>query len=352
MFAVKVFLKRETCKHTFAPITKTIDFRVVYAEKHSLKKVFFFCFLNQNKFFKSIKRIFVKSEKQKIGNLKTHMQRHAGTLPAKRYGQRRQVGHSRLLQVHSSQSASYSLSAADQSPRDQSQLNRSSTDEDSPPPLEHSIPPNNRSSQQMSQHQQHGMSTPEEALSPQNLQLKYAHQSRDPLSALVSLQNSALQSQSQLQQQHRSPGSSPITADNMPFTTCSAATAARVLYSTPTSMPTPLAAHTSSWLAAAGASSNLTGPAGHKSRSSTNPYDAFSGLTNPYQFAAVQASPLSRLSLFSGVGVGTNEHLPHHHKQHPTDSTTSVAPSVSHSSSSQHQFQTQNPNPDFSQLLE
>jgi hypothetical protein len=116
-------------------------------------------------------------------------------------------------------------------------------------------------------------------------------------------------------------------------------------------MPTPLAAHTSSWLAAASASSNLTGPAGHKSRSSTNPYDAFSGLANPYQFAAVQASPLSRLSLFSGVGVGTNEHLPHHHKQHPTDSTTSVAPSVSHSSS-QHQFQTQNPNPDFSQLLE
>lgn len=274
------------------------------------------------------------------------MQRHAGTLPAKRYGQRRQVGHSRLLQVHSQNPGGYSLSAqTDQSPRDQSHMNRSSTDEDSVPPLDHSLA--HRSGQQLLGHQTH----PDEALSPQNLQLKYAHQSsagRDPLSALVSLQNSALHSQSQLQQQHRSPGSSPITPENMAFSSCSAATSARLLYSTPTSMATPLAAH-QTWLAAAGASSNLSGPTAHKSRSSANPYDAFSGLTNPYgSFAAVQASPLSRLSLFSGVGVGANEHLSHHHKQqHTSDSTTSATPS-----SSQHQFQPSNPNPDFSQLLE
>ena len=281
------------------------------------------------------------------------MQRHAGTLPAKRYGQRRQIGHSRLLQVHSQNPGGYSLGGTEQSPRDQSQMNRSSTDEDSVPPLDHSLAAH-RSGQQLIGHPTHG-STPDEALSPQNLQLKYAHQSstsRDPLSALVSLQNSALHSQSQLQQQHRSPGSSPITPENMPFSSCSAATAARVLYSTPTSMPTPLAAH-QTWLAATGAS-NLTGPTAHKSRSSTNPYDPFSGLTNPYgSFAAVQASPLSRLSLFSGVGVGANEHLSHHHKQqHTSDSNTSATPSVSHTSSSQHQFQPSNPNPDFSQLLE
>jgi len=112
-------------------------------------------------------------------------------------------------------------------------------------------------------------------------------------------------------------------------------------------MSNPLAAHASSWLTASGGPSNL---AAHKSRGSTNPYDAFSGLANPYGgFAG--ASPLSRLSLFSGVGVGANEHLSHHHKQHPSESVSS-APSVSHTSSSQHQFQTSNPNPDFSQLLE
>ena len=282
------------------------------------------------------------------------MQRHAGTLPAKRYGQRRQVGHSRLLQVHPQNPSAYSLTAqSEQSPRDQSHMNRSSTDEDSVPPLDHSLA--HRSGQQLVGHQTHG-STPDEALSPQNLQLKYAHQSsagRDPLSALVSLQNSALHSQSQLQQQHRSPGSSPITSEHMAFSSCSAATSARLLYSTPTSMPTPLAAH-QTWLAAAGASSNLTGvgPTAHKSRSSTNPYDAFSGLTNPYgSFAAVQASPLSRLSLFSGVGVGANEHLSHHHKQQHTSDSSSATPSLSHTSS-QHQFQPSNPNPDFSQLLE
>jgi hypothetical protein len=292
------------------------------------------------------------------------MQRHAGTLPAKRYGQRRQVGHSRLLQVHSSQGPSYSLGAPDSSPRDQSQLNRSSTDEDSPPPIEHSIgSQNNRSAQQISQqqhpHQHHGMSTPDETMSPQNLQLKYAHQSsssRDPLSALTSLQNPALHPQSQLQPHHRSPGSSPISPDNMSFGSCSAATAARVLYSTPSSMPAPLAAHTSSWLAAAGASSNLATAAGHKSRGSTNPYEAFPGLTNPYgSFAAVQASPLSRLSLFTAHsgGIGTNEHLSHHHKQqHPNESNSTSAASAHASSASQHQFQTSTPNPDFSQLLE
>ena len=289
----------------------------------------------------------------RLGNLKTHMQRHAGTLPAKRYGQRRQVGHSRLLQVHSQNPSAYSLAAnTDQSPREQSQLNRSSTDEDSVPPLDHSLA--HRSGPQMIGHQPHSQ-TPDEALSPQNLQLKYAHQSsagRDPLSALVSLQNSALHQQSQLQQQHRSPGSSPITPENMAFSSCSAATAARMIYSTPTSMPNPLAAH-QTWLAAAGASSNLTGPTAHKSRSSTNPYEAFSGLHTPYgSFAAVQASPLSRLSLFSGVGVGPNDHLSHHQKQHQ-DSNNGT--SVSHSAASHsqhHQFQPSNPNPDFSQLLE
>jgi hypothetical protein len=281
------------------------------------------------------------------------MQRHAGTLPAKRYGQRRQVGHSRLLQVHSQNPSAYSLTTSDQSPREQSHMNRSSTDEDSVPPLDHSLAAH-RANQQLVGHQTHG-STPDEALSPQNLQLKYAHQSsasRDPLSALVSLQNSALHQQQQLQQQHRSPGSSPITPENLPFSSCSAATAARVLYSTPTSMPTPLAAH-QTWLAAAGASSNLSGPTAHKSRSSTNPYDAFSGLTNPYgSFAAVQASPLSRLSLFSGVGVGANEHLHHHKQQHQDSGGGGGGPSVGHTSSSQHQFQPSNPNPDFSQLLE
>lgn len=106
-----------------------------------------------------------------------------------------------------------------------------------------------------------------------------------------------------------------------------AAAAARALYSQSSQMASPLAAHSTSWLSAGGVSNspaNLSQKAhsngGGHSRSngnsggnglsnnglggSGNPYDAFSSLhNNPYSSFVQAASPLSRLSLFSGMAA-------------------------------------------------
>lgn len=110
------FPKRVTCKHTYGHITKMIDFHAVCAVKHFLKKVLVkfktFYFMIWSIWFV----IYVY-----IGNLKTHMQRHAGTLPARRYGQTRRQGGQRLaqegqrlVQEHSSPGTSYSIMLADE----------------------------------------------------------------------------------------------------------------------------------------------------------------------------------------------------------------------------------------------
>ena len=120
----------------------------------------------------------------------------------------------------------------------------------------------------------------------------------------------------------RSPLPSPsMEHESMPFSSSGnvAAAAARALYSQSTQMTNSLAAaaHSSSWLAT-NHPANLSQKVSHSAHqprtssststaNSANPYDPFSSLANhPYSsFAAVQAaSPLSRLSLFSGMAAG------------------------------------------------
>lgn len=117
-------------------------------------------------------------------------------------------------------------------------------------------------------------------------------------------------------------------------------------------------AHSASWLAAAGASA-VAGIAGPKGRMTAPPYDSFS--LSSYAAGFQHPSHLGRLSL---LNASSSHHLDHHgnHEdqlvaQHKSSRGASSTVTTSGSSSTTHTGHEYNPqqsqpNPDFSQLLD
>lgn len=250
------------------------------------------------------------------GNLKTHMQRHSGQLPARRYGPRKQPAHNR----HGHTSAAFPSTA-----------NRShlkSTDDESISPLEHSMASSaHHSNQQLSS--AIVLATGETLNSSHVLKLVHAVSSREQ-AAIDSISISGQQTHA-----HRGQVSSPPMATQFG--------PSRFYAVAPSMVPI---AHSASWLAAAGVATGLGG----KGRPSASPYEQFS--LGPYaSFTQHPGSHLNRISLLntpqathtSSVTVNSTDQ----EKQPQVTETVST-------SSSQHQQYAQQPtaNPDFSQLLE
>lgn len=293
------------------------------------------------------------------------MQRHSGALPARRYGPRR---HSGPVRLHSlGELGSYSGNTSDQaSPSNDHHLK--STDDESSSPLEHSIVPSTSTAhqQQLTSPSSGGIPNHEEALSPLHGPLKQAHHgnsNRDSAGLMGSIHSPV--SQHQHLQSPRSPSSSPVA---MSFGPCS--TASRTFYSAPTTpVPTPLNAHASHWLVAAGANSSVMG--NNKNRPAPMlSYDNF-GISSYGNFAAHHGNtPLSRLSLLSsplihggsisGATINSESEVHKHHSQntqHQSRPSSTNTPSQQiqqplNESSTHHQFQQSTANPDFSQLLD
>lgn len=243
------------------------------------------------------------------------MQRHSGTLPARRYGPR-----AKKSQAASSSAASHFASGNPSTSRETVvRSNLKSNDDDSASSLD-------RPAQ-------------ESQLSHDVVHLAKQHQQ-------------VLDANQHLLNQHRT-ASSAAAQMGMQFPPR--------FYPQSSTITAPLA-HTASWLAAAGASA-VAGIAAPKGRMAAPPYDSFS-LTS-YAAGFQHPSHLGRLSLLNAP----THHLDHpgnhddqlalsHHKSSRSASST-VTTSGSSSTTNQpshtsHEYSSQSnqPNPDFSQLLE
>lgn len=128
-------------------------------------------------------------------------------------------------------------------------------------------------------------------------------------------------------------------------------------YPQSSTMSAPLA-HTASWLAAAGASA-VAGIAGPKGRMAAPPYESFSLTSYGFQ----HPSSLGRLSLLNAPShhpdhQGNHEEqlaASHHKSSRGASSTVTTSGSSSttnQSSHTSHEYTQNQPNPDFSQLLD
>lgn len=244
------------------------------------------------------------------------MQRHSGTLPARRYGPRAKKG-----QAGSSAAVSH-FSNPSTSRETVVRSNLKSNDDDSASSLDRP--------------------TQETQLSHDVVHLAKQHQQ-------------VLDANQHLLNQHRT-ASSAAAQMGMQFPPR--------FYPQSSTISAPLA-HTASWLAAAGASA-VAGIAGPKGRMAAPPYDSFS-LTS-YAAGFQHPSHLGRLSLLNAP----THHLDHpgnhddqlsalsHHKSSRGASSTVTTSGSSSSTTNQpsshtsHEYSSQSnqPNPDFSQLLE
>lgn len=229
------------------------------------------------------------------------MQRHSGTLPARKYGPRKK-GSSAARAAAAAQFA-----ASNESPREGRSHLKSTDDESSS--VEHSLdnavqqnllsPSSGEASQAALKHQREHQETGNQSTSHQSSHHHHSHQSHV----------------------NHSQNRSPVTPIAVPFNS-------RFYTSPSSSISAPLAAHTASWLAASGAAS-IAG----KGRA-VGHYDSF--LTSYAGFGQHHPQHLTRLTLLSG-----QQPIDHQDKRD------------THSSQQQEYNQNQGqPNPDFSQLLD
>lgn len=222
------------------------------------------------------------------------MQRHSGTLPARKYGPRKKGSAASRAAAAAASSAQFS----NESPaREARTAHLKSTDEDESSSVEHSLDV---------QQNMLSPSSVEAALKQQQQQLQQHREQQESNQSSLS---------------HQQNQRSPVTPIAVPFN-------ASRFYATPSSsISAPLAAHTASWLTAAGAASIAS-----KGRAAVaQHYDSF--LNSYAGFGQHHPSHLTRLTLLPGQVLDQQEKRD--------------------SSQSQEYGQSQGqPNPDFSQLLD
>lgn len=253
------------------------------------------------------------------------MQRHSGTLPARRYGPRSRQNRVNAAAAAATRSSSSQFSAtATESRASTAQKGSSAVDEESLSSVDHSL--DSGSGVVHSQSSQNLLSPPVVAEAAHSA-LKHVSQSRDH------------HHHHQQQLQHQLPlpeqRNNPIAPIAMQFNSR--------FYSPSSSLSAPLA-HTATWLAsgAASAVAGITGSKGRQYDSFLSSYASFGQHHHPGQH-------LTRLTLLPPATHAMDHHHHHGHHHHGEDKNRDGV--QMHQQAEYGQTQPQ-PNPDFSQLLD
>ena len=245
------------------------------------------------------------------------MQRHSGTLPARRYGPRSRQNQNANRLNSAARSSSQFPAAASETRATHGHKGPSAVDEESLSSVEHSLDSSGAIHSQSSQN----LLSPPVVTEAAHSALKHATQSRD---------HQQHQHQ-QLQSEQRNNPIAPIAVQfNSRF------------YSPNSTITAPLA-HTATWLASGAASA----VAGMAASSKARQYDSF--LSSYAGFAQHPGQHLTRLTLLPSASHAMDHH--HHHHQSAAAGDES-GKSRGEGLQMQSEYGSQQPNPDFSQLLD